>query len=142
MSVRGDLLDSVHTALLDSTSAERNVYESRTDALGRGTQRSILVRLAGAEEFDERSTEETDARRLPVQLVAFARKPEALVTLAEEIDDVLAMLMRDGVMRELPLPSFGDSQGEEPRPEQPVWFAVWELRLPYRVSIDDPSQEA
>ena len=118
------------------------MYASRVDALELGTRRAILVRLSGSEESDERSTEETDARRLPIQVVAFARQPDALATLAEEIDVVLATLTRDGVLREMPLPSFGDSQGEDPKPEQPYWTATYELRIPYRVSIEDPSVEA
>jgi hypothetical protein len=142
VSVRGDLVTLVVDSLLDATSAERNVYLARTDAIPIGTIKAILVRLSGAEEIDERASEETEARRLPVQVVAFARTVEALISLSEEVDDVMLVLHREAILRDLPLPTFGDSQGEDPRPEKPYWIATYELRIPYRVSIDDPSREA
>jgi hypothetical protein len=142
VSVRGEKLARITAALLDATSAERDVHESRTAALKLGTQRAVLVQLSGAEERDDRSTEEADARLLPVQVVAFARRPDVIATLAEEIDIVFARLHREGVLVEIPLPTFGDSQGDDPKPEQPYWLATYACKVPYRVAIDDPSVEA
>jgi hypothetical protein len=117
-----------------ATSAEQEVHDSLTKALGRSTDRAIVVRETRDVLDSSASSMTSEGRRLHFEVVGITRKVAHRRTLSREIRRVLAALEKELRMQSGPNVEFSevgaDAQGQ--LIDRPVFAATHTVSVPYR----------